>query len=88
MAAARPLLVTDRGALPGLVGPASGRVVPVGADSISRGLEELARHPDLLEGWSKGARATYDETYRPDVITQRLVDIYRDVLRSGQVAAG
>jgi glycosyltransferase involved in cell wall biosynthesis len=82
MAAGRPLLVTDRGALPLIVTPDVGVVVGADVPSLARGLALVAGDRATIEACGAAARARYLRDYQPSVITSRLVAIYQEVLDS------
>jgi glycosyltransferase involved in cell wall biosynthesis len=76
LSAGRPVLVTDRGGLPYLAGEA-GWVVEPDAGSLAAG---LARAREEAAKLAPVARARYETRFSPDVLTDRLIDIYREVL--------
>ncbi|WP_327007320.1 glycosyltransferase family 4 protein [Dactylosporangium sp. NBC_01737] len=77
LCAGRPVLVTDRGGLPFLAGDA-GWVVEPAPDALADG---LAKAHGEAAGLAPAARRRYEEHFSPDVLTQRLIDVYRSVLR-------
>jgi glycosyltransferase involved in cell wall biosynthesis len=72
----RPVLVTDRGGLPYLAGEA-GWVVEPTAEALAAGLTEARAGAAAL---APVARARYESQFAPDVLTERLIAVYRDVL--------
>ncbi len=77
LAAGRPVLGTDLGGIPYLVGDA-GWTVPPTVEALAAAL------PVALSGaasLSSAARKRYETTFTPDLLTGRLVDIYRSVTR-------
>jgi glycosyltransferase involved in cell wall biosynthesis len=77
LAAGRPVLGTTMGGIPYLVGDA-GWVVEPRADAMSAGLK--AAHAGAA-GLAKTARLRYEDSFGPDVLVQRLIDIYEEVSR-------
>ncbi|HTJ36839.1 MAG TPA: glycosyltransferase family 4 protein [Dactylosporangium sp.] len=71
----RPVLVTDRGGMPYLAGDA-GWVVEPEPEALAAGLAEAHKGAAAL---APVARARYESQFSPDVLTERLIGIYRDV---------
>jgi glycosyltransferase involved in cell wall biosynthesis len=76
MANGRPVLGTAVGGIPYLVGDEAGWVVPADPASLAAALP-VAR--DEAATRAKAARARYLRDFHPDVLTGRLLDIYRDL---------
>jgi glycosyltransferase involved in cell wall biosynthesis len=90
LAAGRPVLGTALGGIPYLVGSddpanAAGWVVPADADALA-GTLPVAR--DGAARLAPLARARYERTFHPDVVTRQLIDIYTGVLRDHAAATG
>lgn len=77
LCAGRPALVTDRGGLPFLTGDA-GWVVEPTPEALADGLAKAHAGAGAL---TSTARRRYEEHFAPDVLIQRLIDVYRSVLR-------
>jgi glycosyltransferase involved in cell wall biosynthesis len=77
LCAGRPALVTDRGGLPFLVGD-TGWVVEPDPAALADG---LAKAHAGAAARAPAARRRYEEHFSPDLLTQRLIDVYRSVLR-------
>ncbi|MEV0132277.1 glycosyltransferase family 4 protein [Dactylosporangium sp. NPDC050688] len=77
LCAGRPALVTDRGGLPFLTGDA-GWVVEPTPEALADGLAKAHAGAGAL---TSAARRRYEEHFSPDVLIQRLIDVYRSVLR-------
>ncbi|MEV0325070.1 glycosyltransferase [Micromonospora echinospora] len=78
MASGRPVLGTDLGGIPYLVGvddPAGavGWVVPADPAAMAAALPQAAAGAAAL---SAPARLRYERTFHPDVVTKRLIDVY------------
>jgi glycosyltransferase involved in cell wall biosynthesis len=73
MAHGRPVLASDSGALPELVGNQGGWVVKVNADSWAAGLGVAAKG---TEEYATSARARYVQHYSPTVATRLLLATY------------
>jgi glycosyltransferase involved in cell wall biosynthesis len=80
---ARPVLVTGNGGLPFLVGAdqeqPAGWVSEATVDALAEALGRAAREAAGLTG---PARQRYQAVFSPDVVTGRLIAIYRDVARA------
>jgi glycosyltransferase involved in cell wall biosynthesis len=77
LADGRPVLGTDLGGVPYLVGDA-GWTVPASADALAAALPRaLAGAADL----APLARKRYESTFTPELLTRRLVDVYEDLTR-------
>ncbi|SCL15539.1 glycosyltransferase family 4 protein [Micromonospora inyonensis] len=78
MASGRPVLGTDLGGIPYLVGAddpagAVGWVVPADPAAMAAALPVAAAGAAAL---SAPARLRYERTFHPDVVTRRLIDVY------------
>jgi glycosyltransferase involved in cell wall biosynthesis len=79
MASGRPVLATEVGGLPYLVGaelPAderAGWVVPAEPGALAAALPAARTG---AAGRAKAARARYERTFHPDVVTRRLIEVY------------
>ncbi|WP_426508844.1 glycosyltransferase family 4 protein [Dactylosporangium sp. McL0621] len=73
----RPVLVTDRGGLPYLAGDAGWVVEPEPA-ALAEGLSKAR---DGAAALAPVARARYESQFSPDVLTERLIEVYRAVTR-------
>jgi glycosyltransferase involved in cell wall biosynthesis len=73
----RPVLVTDRGGMPYLTGDA-GWVVEPSPTALADGLHRAHEGAAAL---APVARARYESHFAPDVLTERLIGVYRTLLR-------
>jgi len=76
LAGGRPVLATDLGGMPYLVGDA-GWIVPPTVDGLADGLGRAAKE---AAGLADAARKRYLEHFHPDRLTARLIEIYGEVL--------
>jgi glycosyltransferase involved in cell wall biosynthesis len=85
LAAGRPVLGTDLGGIPYLVGPAGWTVAPT-VDGLAGGLatarDELADRA-AATARSAAARHRYETTFHPAVVTDRLIDVYKGLTSVG-----
>jgi len=72
LADGRPVLGTDLGGIPYLVGDA-GWIVPATVDALA---SALPRALASASGLAPLARKRYEATFTPDLLTRRLVDVY------------
>ena len=77
LAAGRPVLGTTMGGIPYLVGDAGWIVEPT-VDAMSAGLKTAHAAAASL---APNARRRYEQSFAPDVLVQRLIDIYAEVVR-------
>jgi glycosyltransferase involved in cell wall biosynthesis len=77
LAAGRPVLGTEMGGVPYLIGDA-GWTVPPTAEALAAALPTARAGAAAL---SSAARLRYERTFHPDVVTKRLLDVYESVRR-------
>jgi glycosyltransferase involved in cell wall biosynthesis len=77
LAVGRPVLGSAMGGIPYLVGDA-GWIVEPRPEAFSAGLESAYAGAATL---AKAARLRYEESFAPDVLVRRLIDIYGEVAR-------
>jgi len=89
MAAGRPLLTTDIGAMPEIIQAAgAGRVVPVGeVEALATAIVECARNPEQLVRWGEAARSCYQRQFTPERMAQRYLELYWQGLEKSGTAA-
>jgi glycosyltransferase involved in cell wall biosynthesis len=75
LASGRPVLGTDLGGIPSLVGPA-GWIVPPSVDALAAALPRARREAAAL---ARLARSRYESTYHPDVVLAQLLAVYQDL---------
>ncbi len=84
MATGLPIVATDSGEIPRVVGDA-GTVVPEGRpEDLARALEEMLARREATAAVGRRARARVEETYSWRVVVQRTFDVYRDVLAASR----
>ena len=76
LANARPVLATDKGGLPFLVTPEVGWTVPPTVSALRSALRSARTD---AAGRVAAARRRYETQFAPDVITGRLLDVYRSL---------
>jgi glycosyltransferase involved in cell wall biosynthesis len=75
LASGRPVLGTRLGGIPYLIGDA-GWVVPPDVDGLAAALPVAAAG---APGLADAARARYEATFTPELLTKRLIEIYASV---------
>ena len=80
LAAGRPVLATNLGGMPYLVGSAGWLVEP-NAEALGAGLARAYAEAPALAGPAGSARLRYTEHFAPDVLVDRLINIYREVVK-------
>jgi len=75
LAGGRPVLGTDLGGIPYLVGDAGWIVEPT-VDALAAA---LARIPAEAAGLAATARRRYEQHFSPDILTKRLIEVYTEV---------
>jgi glycosyltransferase involved in cell wall biosynthesis len=75
LAAGRPVLGTEMGGVPYLIGDA-GWTVPPTAEALAAALPTARAGAAAL---SSAARLRYERTFHPDVVTKKLLDVYAGV---------
>jgi glycosyltransferase involved in cell wall biosynthesis len=78
LAAGRPVLGTQLGGIPYLVGDA-GWTVPATVDGISAALAVAATQAPEI---APRARARYESTFPPELLPGRLIDVYTELVTS------
>jgi glycosyltransferase involved in cell wall biosynthesis len=76
LASARPVLASDRGGLPWLVGDAGWTIEP-SVDALAAALPAARAG---AAGLVLRARAAYEARFTPEVATRTLLDVYRGML--------
>ncbi|MBB3605189.1 glycosyltransferase involved in cell wall biosynthesis [Mycolicibacterium sp. BK556] len=86
LAGARPIVATNVGGIPDIVGPGCGLLVAAGQPAaLSSGIADMAttiqNDPGQLAAMERATRERYDTTYSADVWVQNLRALYSQVLR-------
>ena len=86
MASGVPVVSTDGGALPEVVGDA-GKIVPVrDSDALSRAIVDLLKSPDDRKTLGEAGRARIVESFSWEVAARDMVSLYRNVMAEADVA--
>lgn len=79
LANARPVLATDRGGLPFLVGDDAGWLVPSTSAGLAAGVARAVQ--EATPERALAARMRYEQMFSPDVVTRTLLEVYAAVSR-------
>ena len=86
LAHGRAVAVSAVGGLPDVVGNELGWVIPATVDAWSAALPEIIAAD--LSARGKAARATYERSYLPGVVTARLLEVYAQAIAARRRADG
>lgn len=87
MACGVPVISSDGGALPEVVGDA-GVVVPAGdSGALARAIEQLLQSPGLRASLAEAGRRRIEEQFSWQVAARHLVDYYRNILDHARVSS-
>ncbi len=89
LAAGRPVVASRVGCVDEIVRhEKEGLLVPPGDErALARGIEKLLSEPDLARSMGRSARARAEREFDQGVMARRVVEIYREILRSRSAAA-
>jgi glycosyltransferase involved in cell wall biosynthesis len=80
MAAGLPVITTPVGAIPELVGPETGVLVPAGSDAaLAEALAQLIRNPTVRRGLGTRGRERVERDFRIEVTAEKFVSVYRNL---------
>lgn len=89
LAAGRPVVASRVGCVDEIIRhEKEGLLVPPGDErALARGIEKLLSEPDLARSMGRSARARAEREFDQGVMARRVVEIYREILRSRSAAA-
>lgn len=89
LAAGRPVVASRVGCVDEIVRhEKEGLLVPPGDErALARGIEKLLSEPDLARSMGRSARARAEREFDQGVMARRVVEIYRELIRSRSAAA-
>jgi len=83
MACGKPIIASDVGGIPDMIGDEAGLLVPPGEiDALAEAMLRLARDSDLRKQMGKVARARYQKLFSPKVVVPLIVESYERVARN------
>ena len=87
MACGKPIIASEVGGIPDMIGGDSGILVPPGdTNALAEAILRLARDPGLRQTMGTAARARYQELFAPNVVIPMMVATYRRVTQNGHGA--
>jgi glycosyltransferase involved in cell wall biosynthesis len=88
MACGKPIIASDVGGIPDMIGEDSGILVPAGdMSALAEAMLRLAQDPELRQTMGAAAKERYQKLFSPGVVVPMMVDTYRRVMRNGHGAA-
>jgi glycosyltransferase involved in cell wall biosynthesis len=89
MACGKPIIASDVGGIPDMVGKDAGILVPPGnARALAEAMLRLARDPNLRRLMGKAAKARYEDFFSPKVVVPLILQTYQRVSGNGHNFAG
>lgn len=88
MACGKPIIASDVGGIPDMLGDESGILVPAGdMSALAEAMVRLAKDADLRRTMGAAAKDRYQKLFSPKVVVPLMVDTYRRVTRNGHGVA-
>ena len=88
MACGKPIIASEVGGIPDMLGGDSGILVPPGdIPALTEAIVRLARDPELRQAMGAAAKVRYQKLFSPNVVVPLMVETYRRVTRNGHGAA-
>ena len=84
MACGKPIIASEVGGIPDMIGDDSGILVPPGdVSALTDAILRLARDPALRQTMGAAAKKRYQKLFSPTVVVPLMVETYRRVTRNG-----
>lgn len=88
MACGKPIIASDVGGIPDMIGDDSGILVPAGdMKALAEAIVRLAQDAELRHRMGAAAKVRYQKFFSPKVVVPLMVETYRRVTRNGHAAA-
>jgi glycosyltransferase involved in cell wall biosynthesis len=85
MACGKPIIASEVGGIPDMIGVDSGILVPPGdPGSLAEAMLRLAQDAELRRSMGAAAQERYQKLFSPKVVVPLMVETYRRVMRNGQ----
>ena len=85
MACGKPIIASDVGGIPDMIGAESGIVVPPGdMEALAEAMLRLARDGDLRSRMGAAAKERYESLFSPKVVVPLMIETYRRVMQTAQ----
>jgi glycosyltransferase involved in cell wall biosynthesis len=83
MACGKPIIASEVGGIPDMIGADSGIVVPPGdMEALAGAMIRLARDPDLRSQMGAAAKERYEKLFSPKVVVPLMIETYRRVMQN------
>jgi glycosyltransferase involved in cell wall biosynthesis len=84
MACGKPIIASDVGGIPDMIGDASGILVPAGDKSaLAEAMLRLAQDPEMRLAMGIAAKERYQKLFSPKVVVPLMVETYRRITQDG-----
>jgi glycogen synthase len=84
MACGKPIVASDVGGIPDMIGDESGILVPAGdVDALAKAMLRLAEDADLRRNMGVAAKRRYQRLFSPSVVVPLMEETYRRVTGNG-----
>jgi glycosyltransferase involved in cell wall biosynthesis len=88
MACGKPIIASDVGGIPDMIGDESGILVPPGdVSALAEAMLRLAKDTDLRRTMGQAARQRYQNLFSPNVVVPLMLETYRRVTQNGHYVA-
>jgi glycosyltransferase involved in cell wall biosynthesis len=88
MACGKPIIASDVGGIPDMIGSESGILVPPGDTSaLAKAMLCLAKDKDLRRTMGQAARERYQQLFSPGAVVPLMLETYRRVTQNGRYVA-
>ena len=85
MACGKPIIASEVGGIPDMIGAESGIVVPPGdMEALAEAMLRLARDADLRSRMGAAAKERYEKLFSPKVVVPLMIETYRRVIQNAQ----